>query len=605
VKLPSYPGDQVAIQQLQVGHVDTSAPPSAFGAGIGQGLSSLGYDVGAVYADAQQSADNTALTSARAAVDTWDTQKVYSEFVQMQGKSAMDRSQPLIKERNDYLGSLRAGLTPQQQAAFDKQMLGRNLTFQRTLYGHTAKAAGDYADATEKSAGEAFVEKIGAMGPAQIPQAMDRDGNLILDTDSTDLVIAQRLAEQDAYIQNNRSRFADPDGALANAHSETLTAAHALIIDAYRKEGDDVAAAQYFEEKKSEMAPAERNKLQADVTRIQQDGMVRRGVGEAWARFVPADAFEPPTPGQEQLSETQILKSAHDWIDKEIVDEDAQRDLAKEAKTQFDANFKAQQGAAEDQRKAWGAEFDAAIKAGAPWSAIASDPNFARLDQDQQDARAKYYNDNAEGTYIVTPPETYDKIHTLMVNDSASFLDLDAHTMAGNREISKQDADWIVAQQKRITDEREKPGGGAPGFLTPSRVVSERINEYFGVSGDYRDAGKWKEVQGRRGQAMWEANGIITQIEQREGRTATAEEAQQVMDQLLANVTLKGADVNWFSANDDLQAPLLDLVGKLDIPTDELVGLASYLRGHGKDVSDENIKALHAKPGWQSLWAGR
>lgn len=301
MRLPSVQPYGVKTQPLPGARVDTGVSPADFGYATGAGLSSLGADVTHVAIYEQAQADDAATAQARAAMDVWDGKNTYTDYANMKGKAAMDRALPLEAEREKYLADVRKGLSPRQQQRFDVEMTGRNAAFQKTLYSRHEDATHEYADESFQNAGVAYLGKVGAAAPGLVkttPIQSAGGATMVLHTAETDLMLAERLAENDAYIDLNGWRFADPEGMRAQLHNDTMTAHHATIIRAKLAQGDDTTANAYFNQRKKEIDPKVLDTIQADVTKAEEAGTVTRAVAGAWsANFAQPGAFDPPVAG--------------------------------------------------------------------------------------------------------------------------------------------------------------------------------------------------------------------------------------------------------------------------------------------------------------------
>lgn len=502
MRLPQYT-QQVQVQNLPGPHIDTSAPASAFGAGLGAGLQSAGNDIAQVAIHEQAQADTSAVSDALAALDDYDTAALYGStaadgtaspgITGLSGKTAMAQIGPTVKGRDSAISRIRSGLTDRQRALFDRESRSRTRVFKSQIARSQARAGAEAADDSHKNAQESFKNKIGPTAATMVTAVPGptQDGSVILDTSYTDEVIKDALRENDAYWSLNGGRFGDPEGEHDKEQAELLNTAHGQVLDALLAQGKTVEAASYFVDKKKELSGDALDHYQSKITAIVAEQEVTAVSAAALSQFTPEIAFEPQAAGSTEPTLSEREKAGRAWIKATIEDKEQQE----KALDRFAAEVSRMEGAADAQRREWSAALDAEIAAGKSWEQVVLDERYQRLEVDQQKGLATYFKARAEGQFAVTPDKLYDEITSEMTDDQDEFLKRDFRQMARSQEISEADARAWEGVQVDIVKGRGvtgATGSGYAGVITPEEQINRRAEELFKKDSQKEQRGAYK-----------------------------------------------------------------------------------------------------------------
>lgn len=514
MNVPYLTQQQVAAQPAPNGYAQVDVTPFSQGAGVGQGLQSLGYDVADVAAKAKAQANQ--ITEFNATADISERADALKQGLRsVEGPALMQAYEKLLPDYDQAVSDRLADLPPdvrvrvEQQARLTRDSLAYDAAdytgpkFQEMAVAANQRVLGGYAKSVTlavENGAVRYSQTPSTEAPGDSPSVR---AQFILDERGIEPQFAAAHATNVQYAAVNADHLTtDQETYVRIADQLWREDAHKAVIDGLLTRGDDQAAKAYFEKHKDEFAEKQIDDIQQNVNRASAIGDSQRLAGRAITTHLN-DAGE--------LSDVVTSMRADAKGDAgalEIVDQwetDQRQAIARRADDYYMA-------------------LSSANAQGMAITDIMQRPEYGYLvDNDPAKAKAlvTQAHDLANGTYAVTDDALYAQL-TDKLNDPAQWKEAVAtnYDALVGQGLSKDSAAALNVMKKQAID-------GKNDFRTPLGIIKQRASELF-------NSGIITTEEGRdaaRGNFERQMGDVVQTFKRtHKGREPTTDEMDQLID---------------------------------------------------------------------------
>lgn len=494
--VPKVERPSVAQAALPGARVTTGAPSGAFDSGMG----TLNKAAQALFAEEKQRADATAFYQADLEASKLQSQIENRYKTERVGSAAMGASQDADVEFEKESAKIRANLSTEQQALFDRSVSQRRGSLYGVLEHHATaerkKYDGQVLEEYAKEAQKDIISNASMYSEGDPAVAQTADENIAIAIDRQVAAI-NKMAADNHYDQ----KWID------NRSAEARAAAHRQVIDVLLSEGKDMLAQDYYDIHKDSITgfqdvehvnKALREGTYRGESQRQYDMLMQSG--EDWKdRYAKADTIEDPTVRAKT---------------KELLDSQRNREKSMQAE-QADANFTG--GAADAERAGTVNAIDPSI-----WA------SYTPAQRTAIEQRLKHVKEGTE------PPMNYQVWTDFTFMDPKELAKLTASDMMLKLRpnLDDQHYDAALRQLEAAKAAAAKGPAGLSAMQSDSDIVKNAWLEY-------KDKPEVKDLDddGKKGLMQFsdKASTEVQKYEMNNGRKATDAEKQDIVRNILKN----------------------------------------------------------------------